>query len=446
MAWIEERAPFADQPVTTDPLSFAGYGEQLGRARSVAGTDESVTCGRATIGGTPVVVAEFAFGFLGGSMGEAAGLRLAHAMETAIELRVPLVTVAASGGARMQEGMRSLLQMQRVAAGLADLRRAGVPHLAVAAHPTTGGVWASLAAAADVIVGVAGATVAFAGARLRGDDGADDGDAFRAEGKLAAGAIDCVVTPAELADTVAAYVRVLAAATRSPADRCPPPAALPGALDQGEGWGAVLLARAAWRPRADAYLDAHFDGWVEISGDRCGGRDAGMACGFGLRDGQVVAFAAQRGTANTPAGFRTVVRLLALAEAWQLPVLTLIDTPGAANDAAAEDAGLGTAIAQTFAALASASVPVTSLVIGEGGSGGALALADPQHLWAVPSSYFSVIAPEGAAAILLRDRSRAAELADRLHLDPAALVELRVLRGVVGATATAPAVASEAPA
>lgn len=131
-----------------------------------------------------------------------------------------------------------------------------------------------------------------------------------------------------------------------------------------------------------------------------------MLCGFGLREGRAVAYAAQCGTATRPAGYRTAARVIRLADRLGIPVLTLVDTPGAANDAAAEHAGAGAAIADAFAALASAGVPVTTLLIGEGGSGGALALAAPGNTWVTPDSYFSVIAPELAAAILKRPRSR----------------------------------------
>ncbi|MBD0714343.1 carboxyl transferase domain-containing protein, partial [Streptomyces sp. CBMA370] len=168
------------------------------------------------------------------------------------------------------------------------------------------------------------------------------------------------------------------------------------------------------------------------SGDRCGGVDPGMRCGFGrLPDGRTVAYAAQCGTATRPAGFRTAARLVRLAGRLGLPVLTLIDTPGAANDAAAERAGAGPAIADLFAAVVSARTPVTSLLVGEGGSGGALALAAPGNLWATPDSYFSVIAPELAASILKRPPQDAGPVADRLRLRPRDLVDLGVVRGIV---------------
>ncbi|WUV70757.1 acetyl-CoA carboxylase carboxyl transferase subunit alpha/beta [Streptomyces sp. NBC_01478] len=194
------------------------------------------------------------------------------------------------------------------------------------------------------------------------------------------------------------------------------------------GWEAVQRARSAQRPRAERYLDAYFTHRLAISGDRCGGTDAGMLCGFGEREGRAVAYAAQAGTATRPAGYRTAARLIRLAERLGIPVLTLVDTPGAANDAEAEKLGAGAAIADLFGAVASARVPVTTLLIGEGGSGGALALAAPGNTWATPDSYFSVIAPEAAAAILKRPREETESTADQLRLRPQDLAELGVVR------------------
>jgi acetyl-CoA carboxylase carboxyl transferase subunit beta len=163
-----------------------------------------------------------------------------------------------------------------------------------------------------------------------------------------------------------------------------------------------------------------------------------MLCGFGTHDGRTVAYAAQTGTATRPAGYRTAARLIRLADALSIPVLTLVDTPGAANDAEAERQGAGAAIADLFAAVATARTPLTTLVIGEGGSGGALALAAPGNTWATPDSYFSVIAPELAAAILKRPADQVRATADQLRVRPQDLVALGVVRGVVGGGATSP--------
>jgi acetyl-CoA carboxylase carboxyl transferase subunit beta len=195
----------------------------------------------------------------------------------------------------------------------------------------------------------------------------------------------------------------------------------------------VQRARDPRRPRAAAYLRDHFDEIRLIRGDRAGGVDAGMLCGVGRRRGRSIAFAAQTGTATTPAGFRTAARLIRLADRLSLPILTLVDTPGAANDAAAERGGVGPAIAELFGAVAAATVPITTLVIGEGGSGGALALAAPGRTWITPDGYFSVTAPELAASIVKRAAAEVPATAEALRLRPADLVALGVVCGIVPA-------------
>jgi acetyl-CoA carboxylase carboxyl transferase subunit beta len=220
-----------------------------------------------------------------------------------------------------------------------------------------------------------------------------------------------------------------AAAGRTPA---PPVHGSGTAHLPATGWAAVQRARSPQRPRAEAYLDAYFTHRVALSGDRCGGTDAGMLCGFGEHGGRTVAYAAQAGTATRPAGYRTAARLIRLADRLGIPVLTLVDTPGAANDAEAERQGVGAAIADVFVAVAGARTPITTLLIGEGGSGGALALAAPGNTWATPDSYFSVIAPELAAAILKRPAEEVEATADQLRIRPQDLAELGVIRGVAG--------------
>jgi acetyl-CoA carboxylase carboxyl transferase subunit beta len=256
------------------PLGWAGYGLSRERAAERTGTEESVVCGRGVVGGRPAVLVAFEFGFLGGSVGTATGLRVVDAFTRAREERLPVVSLIATGG-HADAGGRA-----RAAAAPADrrvgvlLRAAGLPHVAVLRDPTTGGVWASLGAGADVVVAVRGAQVGFAG----------------------------------------------------------PPA---------DGWQAVRNTRSAARPRAEAYLADHFTSRRELRAARVAD---GVLCGFGLRHGDPVAYAAQTGTPTTPAGFRAATRLVRTADRLRLPVLTLGDTPGAAAGPAAEHEGIGPAI------------------------------------------------------------------------------------------------------
>jgi acetyl-CoA carboxylase carboxyl transferase subunit beta len=417
----------ADSPQETDgPLDWPGYGTARKVAAERTGEAESVLCGVGTLGGTRAVLIAFEFGFFGGSVGSAAGERVVRAFTHALDQRLPVVSLPATGGSRMQESMVSLRQLQRIAAARAALAEHGLPHVAVLRNPTTGGVWASLGASADVIIAVAQAQIGFAGRRVRPPG---DALAYSAEGQLAAGSVDEVVGRPELPEVLAQWLELLSSSGCEPA---PVPDALGSAEPAVGGWDAVQLTRSADRPRADAYLAAYFTSLRLISGDRCGGVDDGMRCGVGLRDGQAMAFAAQCGTATTPAGFRTATRLLELADRLRLPVLTLVDTPGAANDDKAERAGLGPSIAGLFGAIASARVPVITLVIGEGGSGGALALAAPDNTWITPDAYFSVIAPELATAILKRPATEVPDVANALRLRPEDLVALGAVRGIVG--------------
>ena len=418
-----------------DPLRYPGYIDQLTRAAARSGASESVSWEETEISGIPCVAVRFAFDFLGGSIGAVSGERLVTAIRHAAKHRLTLITHLRSGGCRVQEGLVALRQMQLVAAALSELKQAGVAHIAVADDPTAGGAWASLGADADAIIAVKGARIAFAGARVRVAEGnavhaaqpaADV--AFTAEGQLRSGFVDAVVPARALDDTVALYIRVLATPGPAVNEPCPVPHPL-GDSRSRRGWDAVVAARAAGRPRAHGYLDAYFSERVTLSGDRASGADPGVLCGIGRHAGLPVAFAAQTGTATGAAGFRTAIRVLRLAERLGMPMLTLVDTPGAASDASGETSGVGAAIAQSLVAVATASVPVTSLVIGEGVSGGALALCAPGNTWITPDAYFTVIAPE-AAAVLLRDGGLAREMAGRLRLAPADAVEFDLAVGI----------------
>jgi len=457
------------------PLAWQGYDASRARAAERTGEEESVVCGTARVEGTPAVLIAFEFGYLGGSLGERTGDRLEAAYTHAREHRLPVVPLVATGGSRMQESMLALTQLQRVARQSALTREAGLPQIAVLRDPTTGGGWATLGAGADVILALPAAQVGFAGSRVRPPDA--DPAAYTAEAQVAAGAADAVVRPEELRGTLGVWLRLLtrpsegaapgtaagpqdgatpgpeagspgaiAPAPRSrtaPASASAPgeatlapptvePAPVPAPLGTttlpATGWDAVQRARSPQRPRAESYLSAYFTDRVTVSGDRCGGTDAGMLCGFGEHGGRTVAYAAQTGTATRPAGYRTATRLIRLADRLGIPVLTLVDTPGAANDADAERQGASAAIAELFGTVASARVPITTLLIGEGGSGGALALAAPGATYATPDSYFSVIAPELAAAILKRPPEEIEPTADQLRIRPQDLVELGVVR------------------
>jgi acetyl-CoA carboxylase carboxyl transferase subunit beta len=438
-----------------NPSDWPGYARQLREARDSTGARHAVTTGRATVGGEPCVLIGFEFGFFGGSLGVAEGARIVRAFTVATSERLPVVSVAASGGSRMQEGTSALVQMQAIAAAIGAARRAGIPHIAVAGDPTTGGVWASLIASADVIIGVPGARVSFSGSRTRPAGADPESPDYYAEGKWARGFADALSPPHRLRPDVAAIIRLLSPRSRGTTpDRVPVPAwpavpdrgadpgvrpADPGARPAGSGppgpgadaWAQVSRARGPDRARADRWLAGYFDQAIEIRGDRCGGVDSGLRCGFGRHESTTIGYIAQTGQPVGAAGFRTATRLLALAARLGLGVLTLIDTPGAAAAPADEAAGVGPAIAELMIAVGSSPVPVTSVVIGEGVSGGALALASPTDLWLARDGYLAVTVPELAASILKLPADDVPQVARRLRLTPADLLARGIIRGVV---------------
>lgn len=347
---------------------------------------------------TAAVLISFEFGFLGGSLGERTGDRLEAAYTYAREHRLPVVSLVATGGSRMQEGMRALVQLQRVARESALTREAGLPQIAVLRDPTTGGGWATLGAGADIVLALPDAQVGFAGSRVRPPDA--DPTAYTAESQVASGSADAVVHPNDLRGTLALWLTLLTTSSTAPA---PPPHALPphrapdGGRRPSRGAGAGLyqsaappqaatshnapsaadepLPRPLRRPSSPPPAGKPYNApalpnapaptptWTPTSpagplrGDRAGGTDPGMLCGFGEHEGRTVAYAAQCGTPTRPAGYRTAARLIRLADRLGIPVLTLVDTPGAANDAEAERQGAGPAIADLFTTVTTARTP-----------------------------------------------------------------------------------------
>lgn len=197
-----------------DPLVFTDrkpYGHRLEAARARSGRAEAVLCGVATLDGRPVALGCFDFGFLGGSMGTAVGEKLARIVEYAVTERLPVVFFSASGGARMQEGVLSLMQMAKVNMALGRLRAAGLPYVSVLTDPTTGGVAASLAMVGDVNIAEPGALIGFAGRRvIEQTIGERLPDGFqRAEFLLEHGMLDMVVERKDLRATLSRVLGLL---------------------------------------------------------------------------------------------------------------------------------------------------------------------------------------------------------------------------------------------
>ena len=432
--------------ISVDPLKFMDrrpYRERLVEARRETGLREAVTWGLSEIGGRQVVLVVFDFEFLGGTMGSVVGEKVAHAFEQATRRRIPLVSVASSGGARMQEGMLSLMQMAKVAAAAARHDREGLAFISILADPTFGGVTASFASLGDVIIAEPGAQIGFVGPRVIEQTTGETlpADSHRAETLLRGGLIDLVVPRPELRETVAYLVGHLSRPVipRARADRLPPSAAS-GRL---AAWEQVRLARTAERPTTQDYIERMTTRFVELHGDRQGGDDPAILGGLAELDGHTVVIvgherggtpeeqeARNRGMA-APDGYRKALRLLELAAKFRIPAVTLIDTRGARADYDSERRGIAQALARNLAAMTTLPTPIVSVIIGEGGSGGALALGVADRVLMLEHAIYSVISPEGAAAILYRDAGKAEALSEALKLTAHDLRRLGVIDAVV---------------
>lgn len=411
---------------SSDPLGFPGYRDRLAALEGAADPHESVQTGRTD----HYVSIEGNFDFLGGSMGAVHGEKVVRAFRRAVDLRLPVVALTRSGGARMQEGMVSLVQMARTAGAQRAHAEAGLLSIAVMRSPSTGGVLASYGSLCDVRAVEENAVIGFAGPRVAAEvTGVEVGErSHSADRAFEAGLVDAVLAPEEMAPWIEGVlglrdrplsVRSLAAPTQGTD------------VDTTAGaWGEVLRARRVGRPSGVDVAAVLCDSWTELAGT-----DPVTRAALARIDGRptvVIAHDRYAGSGRpTPAGFRLVQRAIALACRLGVPIVALIDTPGAEPGWQAEQDGIAGEIARTFAAFAEARVPTVAVCVGEGGSGGALALGATDRLLIQRHAIFSVIGPEGAAAILERDGSKAPIVAEHLRLTSHDLLELGVVDEVI---------------
>lgn len=513
----------------TDALGFPDFEAILERARKRSGYDEGARCGSARIKGAKVAFGVMEPSFIMGSMGHVVGEKLALMFERATELGLPAVVFSASGGARMQEGLVSLMQMAKVSAAVQKHSDAGLLYVSVLTDPTTGGVTASFATLGDVIVAEPGANIGFAGRRVIQDTikQALPDDFQTAEFALEHGLIDAVVERDQLRDALAqllrlhcdagqqaAYVDASAAEGVQGADgdqgaaEAPEEAqaivlpeaiqgiigaeTLPPSLDniargladfgnmlgqafteradkaglwwalrnkgvadapymkesqQGapsnRAWASVQLARNVHRPTSRFYIDTMFDEFVELHGDRAYADDGAIIGGIGRIGDHVVTVVAEEKGADLkekiarnfgcpqPEGYRKAMRLMREAEKFGRPIVCFVDTQGAFCGKEAEERGMGNAIAESLALMSSLTVPVVSVVLGEGGSGGALALAVANKVAMQENAVYSVLSPEGFASILWKDGSRAPEAAEVMRMSAQDALDMGMIEDIV---------------
>lgn len=429
-----------------NPLEFKGYEEKVKSLKEKTGLSEAVVTGKASIEGNPAVIAVCDGRFLMASMGQVVGEKITRAVERATKEQLPVIIFACSGGARMQEGIVSLMQMAKTAAALKQHSDAGLLYVSVLTDPTTGGVTASFAMLGDVILAEPKALIGFAGPRvIEQTIGEKLPKGFqRSEFLLEHGFIDRIVERKEMR-TVLGNILQMHHTAQNPVIQKPVQTVEKErqSVQAKDAWERVTISRKNDRPVGQDYIRTLFSDFLEFHGDRCYGDDPAIIGGIARFAGIPVTVIAQVKGKSTkenvahhfgmpsPEGYRKALRLMKQAEKFERPILLFVDTPGAFCGIEAEERGQGEAIARNLFEMSSMKVPVLSVVIGEGGSGGALALAVADEVWMLENAIYSVLSPEGFASILWKDSKRASEAAEVMKLTAADLKKLGVIEAVI---------------
>ncbi len=442
--------------VESNPLSFEGYEEKLEATREKTGLTEAVTVGKCRIYGEEAVIGVCDSRFLMGSMGHVVGERITAAVERATKLRLPVFIFCCSGGARMQEGIISLMQMAKTTAAIKKHSDAGLFYCTILTDPTTGGVTASFATVGDVIMAEPGALIGFAGPRvIKQTIGQDLPEGFqRAEFQVEKGFADGIVKREDLRKTI--YYLIVANRPKEGVFRVRRQSEEDKRFMYTEilkeltwksrsltAWEKVKAVRQAIRPSAKDYMDYIFDFFVEAKGDRAYGDDQAIMGGIAMLNGQPITVIADM-KGNTieecqkrnfgmplPEGYRKALRLMKQAEKFGRPIVSFVNTAGAYCGIEAEERGQGEAIARNLLEMSALKVPVLCIVIGEGGSGGALATAVGNEVWMMENATYSILSPEGFASILWKDASAAPKASEVMNITSQDLKRLGVVEKII---------------
>ena len=436
----------------SNPLDFPDYETKLEEERQKSKLNEAVVTGEATIGNVRTAIAVCDARFMMSSMGRVVGEKITAAVEKATEEKMPIIIFSCSGGARMQEGMISLMQMAKTSAELKRHHEAGQLFISFLTDPTMGGVSASFAMLGDIILAEPKALIGFAGPRVIAQTiGTKLPEGFQsAEFLLEHGFIDAIVERSEQRSVLKKILRAHTSGFKKVArqesqDENTEKVAekRPKVKAPKTAWDSVLLSRRPDRPTAKDYIDRMFSFFLELHGDRLSGDDGAIVGGIANYYGKpVMVVAEQKGKSikenkirnfgmPNPSGYRKALRLMKHAQKFNMPIICIVDTPGAFCGIEAEEKGQAEAIARALFEMSDMTVPILSVVIGEGGSGGALALAVANEVWMLEHSIYSILSPEGFASILYKDAKKSKEAAEVMKITSKELLALGVIDRVI---------------
>ncbi|MBN4064429.1 hypothetical protein JYU04_01685 [Dehalococcoides mccartyi] len=430
-----------------DPLEFSpriSYRVRLLQDQTRTGLTEAAVTGTCSIGGTPVVIIVLDSSFLGGSMGVVVGEKVTLALELAARKKMPCVAMVTSGGARIQEGVLSLMQMAKTTLAARALRDKGQAFIVSLSNPSTGQVLGSFASMADIIFAEPGSHIGFAPlGDLRELDGKRADKEHTAETYLERGHVDAIIERDHLKHELASVLDLISPEFRLTSSRRS--AAEKIAIRPREAWEMVKLARHPDRPRARFYIDNVFSNFFEFHGDRVYTDDPSVIIGLARLGGQSVVIVAQQKSAVsegddptvprmgeiTPGGFRKARRGVILAETFKLPLVTIVDSPGPRLGIEMEQRGLASAIARMIDQMGRVKTPTLSILIGEGGSEAALSFGLADRVLMLENAIYTPITPERGAQSELSDPSRASDIARALKLTSVDCMDMEIVDDIV---------------
>ena len=428
--------------VSVDPISFTSsvpYKETLYKDQKRTGITEAVLTGTCSIDGILCMIISFDFGFMGGSMGCAVGQKISLAIERAEKKRLPLLAIISGGGSRIQEGVLSLMQMAKATIAVNRHNAKGLPFISVFSNPSTGQAFASFANLADITIAEPGAILGYNPiGTTQTKDNSPNFDQQTSESHLKHGLIDAIASRTELREVVSVILDLLQ--KEFTLNRTNKMGEISVDNPKKLAWHSVQLARHTSRPTSLDYMARMLDNFVEIHGDKQYSDDPAISCGIGQLGGQTIVVIGQNRSQDQvsgevlrilPEGFRKCQRAVKIAKKFNLPIISLIDTPGANTSLEAENRGLAHSIATTMSLFADQKAPTIAVVIGEGGSGGALSLGIADRVIMLENAIFSAISPEEAANLIYRDKGRANEAAESLKLTAADCKALGIVDVIV---------------
>ena len=424
---------------SVDPLSFvsnSSYKDDILKDQERTGLSEAVVTGNCTISGFECNLIVLDFGFMGGSMGSVVGEKIALTFEESAQKKIPVICIVTSGGSRIQEGTFSLMQMAKVTTAFNKLNSNGVPYITILANPTTGQSYASFANLSDIILAEPNAIVGYNPIATMADTkNSDDGIDIphTSESHLNHGMIDAIVHRKELKDTLSALLELFKQEFKI--NKVTKSKLTASYQSDIPAWKSVELSRHPQRPKASDLMSRILDNFIELHGDRTFGDDPAIISGIGQLNGQTIAIIGQERlddeTRIMPEGFRKSQRTLLLAKKFNLPVITLIDTPGVNLSFESEHRGIGNSIAKTMSLMADIDVPTISIIIGEGGSSAALSLAVSDKSLMLKNAIYSPLSPEEASELIYKDKDKKKETAASLKLTSLDCKNLGIIDSII---------------